>query len=109
MRIDFPNIDEVAKPHLRGGEKDTMMKKVEFGPSRVMTIRLVPGASIGEHTHEEDCEVFYFLSGCGKCLYDGKWEPVEPGTAHYCPKGHSHSLVNSGDEDLVLFAAVIAQ
>ena len=109
MLINFPNIHEVVKPHLRGGEKDTYMKKVEFGASRTMIIRLEPGASIGEHTHEQDCEVFYYLSGHAKCLYDGKWEPVEPGTAHFCPKGHSHSLVNSGDEDLVLFAAVIEQ
>lgn len=109
MLISFPNIDELAKPHLRNGEKTTFMKRVDFGASRVMIIRLEPGASIGEHTHEEDCEIFYYLSGKGKCLYDGKWEPVEPGTAHFCPKGHSHSLVNSGDEDLVLFAAVIEQ
>ncbi|MFR7893260.1 MAG: hypothetical protein ACLU38_03455 [Dysosmobacter sp.] len=39
-------------------------------------------------------------------LYDGVWEPVAPGTCHYCPKGHSHSLVNDGTEDLVTFAVV---
>ncbi len=109
MLINFSNIDEAVNHCFKGGEKDTCMKKAEFGDSRVMRIRLVPGASIGLHTHEDNCEVFYFLSGHGKCLYDGQWEPAEPGTAHYCPKGHSHSLVNSGDEDLVLFAAVIAQ
>ena len=51
-------------------------------------------------------EVMYFLSGTGKVLYDGVWEPVAPGTCHYCPKGHSHSLVNDGTEDLVTFAVV---
>ena len=109
MLIEFPKVDEVMEHHFKGGEKDTGMKRVSFGDSRVMIIRLEPGASIGEHTHSDNCEVFYFLSGSGKCLYDGQWEPVAAGNAHYCPKGHSHSLVNTGDEDLVLFATVIAQ
>ena len=109
MLISFPNIDEVIHDNFKGGEKQTGMKRVSFGDDRIMIIRLVPGASIGEHTHEDNCEVFYYLSGEGKCLYDGKWEPAAAGTAHFCPKGHSHSLVNSGDEDLVLFAAVIEQ
>ena len=109
MLINFPNIDETVEQHFKGGEKQVGRRVVHFGGNRVMILRLEPGASIGLHTHEDNCEVFYYLSGHGKCLYDGAWEPVEPGAAHYCPKGHSHSLVNSGDEDLVLFAAVIAQ
>lgn len=59
-----------------------------------------------KNTHETSSEVMYFLSGTGKVLYDGVWEPVAPGTCHYCPKGHSHSLVNDGTEDLVTFAVV---
>ncbi len=109
MLIQFPNIEETILPNFKGGEKQTAMKRVSFGDSRAMLVRLIPGASIGEHTHEDNCEVFYYLSGKGKCLYDGQWEPAEAGTAHYCPKGHSHSLVNDGEEDLVLFATVIAQ
>ena len=109
MLINFPNIDEVIHDNFKGGEKQTAMKRVSFGENRIMMIRLVPGASIGPHVHEDNCEVFYYLSGKGKCLYDDKWEPVTPGTAHFCPKGHRHSLVNTGDEDLVLFATVIEQ
>lgn len=39
-------------------------------------------------------------------LYDGAYEDVEAGVCHYCPKGHSHSLINNSDADLVFFAVV---
>ena len=48
--------------------------------NKIMRSVLAPGASIGLHTHETSSEVMYFLSGTGKVLYDGVWEPVAPGT-----------------------------
>jgi mannose-6-phosphate isomerase-like protein (cupin superfamily) len=33
-------------------------------------------------------------------------EYVEAGQCHFCPKGHSHSLINEGPEDLVFYATV---
>jgi len=39
-------------------------------------------------------------------LYDGEYEPVGPGTCHYCPNGHSHSLINDSGEDLIFFAVI---
>ena len=106
MLIDFASIEEKAIPHMRGGEREANMRIYADELGKIMRGRLVPGASIGLHTHETSSEVMYFLSGTGKVLYDGVWEPVAPGTCHYCPKGHSHSLVNDGTEDLVTFAVV---
>ena len=37
---------------------------------------------------------------------DGETIRISAGQAHYCPKGHSHSLRNDGDEDLVFFAII---
>ena len=71
--------------------------------------RLVPGASIGLHTHEAGSEIVYILSGEGKALYDGGQETLTAGDCHYCPKGHSHSLINGGGEDLVFFAVIPQQ
>ena len=53
-------------------------------------------------------ELLFILSGKGKALYDGEYEPVYAGICHYCPMGHSHSLINDSDEDLV-FCAVVPQ
>ena len=45
----------------------------------------------------------------GKVLMDGEYERVEAGVCHYCPKGHTHSLINDSDSDLVFFAVVAEQ
>ena len=50
--------------------------------------------------------MFYILSGTGKVLCDGVYEPLAPGCCHYCPKGHEHSLINDGGEDLVILAMI---
>ena len=77
--------------------------------NKIMRGRLIPGASIGLHTHETSSEIIYILSGTGKALYDGGEEALSPGDCHYCPKGHSHSLINDGDADLTFFAVVPEQ
>lgn len=109
MLFYFPNMEETNTEHFKGGEKFLAAKGVTFDGSRFTVGRLIPGATIGIHTHEDSCEVYYYLSGTGKCYYDGAWEPVSPGCVHFCPKGHSHGLANTGEEDLLFFAAVIPQ
>lgn len=109
MLISFPNIDELMTEHMKGGDKSVAVKSVTINGEKLMVGRLEPGASIGVHTHEDSCEVYYYLSGAGKCYYDGSWEPAIPGCAHFCPKGHTHGLKNTGDEDLIYFGAVCKQ
>jgi len=108
MIIDFPNMQEEAKPNFKGGEKEYNVKMIDVGPNKFMRGRLVPGASIGFHTHTEDQEVIYVLEGEGT-LVDENGNTVEkvlPGQAHYCAKDVSHSLTNQGDKDLIFFAVV---
>ena len=70
---------------------------------------LKPGATIGMHTHETSSEVIYILSGVGKVLCEGVYEPLAPGACHYCPKGTAHSLINDSDGDLEFLAIVPEQ
>lgn len=42
-------------------------------------------------------------------MCDGKEEILKPGVCHYCPKGGEHSIINTGEDDLVLFTAVPKQ
>ena len=76
---------------------------------KIMKGRLIPGASIGLHTHETNSEIIYVLEGQGKVLYDGAYETLSAGSCHYCPKGHAHSLINDSTADLVFFAVVPEQ
>ena len=110
MIIDFLTMNEEAKPNFKGGDKEYNVKMFNTDGNKVMRGRLVPGASIGYHTHTEDQEVIYILEGEGS-LVDSEGNVISkvlPGQATLCPKGESHSLVNKSDKDLLFFAVVTA-
>lgn len=106
MKLDFTQMEENAMPNFKGGELTTYGKLHVDDHNRIMQGRLTPGASIGLHTHTGSSEVVYILSGTGKAIYDGEEEKLGPGDCHYCPKGHTHSLINTGSEPLEFFAVV---
>ena len=60
----------------------------------------------GDYDTFDGITVGTFLSGTGVCLDDGAEVPVGPGLCHYCPRGHSHSVVNTGTEPLVILGIV---
>lgn len=109
MTLDLNSMKEEEFPNFKGGEKSFYAKMFFDGKNRIMKGRLVPGSSIGLHTHETSSEILIVLSGKGKMLFDDGEEILTEGQAHYCPKGHSHSLINDGTEDLVFFAVVPEQ
>ena len=106
MNIDFGSMSPDIKEDFKGGKGRLSMKASDDGNVRIMELTLEPGASIGMHTHEGDCEIVYILSGTGKAIYDGGEERLTPGICHYCPEGHSHSIMNDGTEELRFFAVV---
>lgn len=110
MLVDFSNIETTVIPNMRGGEKQVSAQMYTDSLNKIMKGHLIPGATIGMHTHETSSEIIYILSGKGKILYDDGCEPLEAGSCHYCPKGHAHSLINdSTEEDLCFFAVVPEQ
>jgi mannose-6-phosphate isomerase-like protein (cupin superfamily) len=62
---------------------------------------LKPGSGIGLHEQKED-EIYYVLSGTGTMTLDGKSVNVTPGTAVLTRTGSSHSLKQTGRDDLVI-------
>jgi len=106
MLIGFDNMQETHVPHMRGGEKEAYLRVCDDGLCKIVQGRLVPGGTVGLHTHETDSETIYILSGTGKVLCDGVYEPLQAGSCHYCAKGHEHSLINDSDEDLCFFAVI---
>ncbi len=106
MYIDFENMQTKSLPNFKGGEKTFFADMFDGGNAKIMRGRLESGASIGFHTHEDNCEVIFILGGKGKVKYDDTEEKLSVGSCHYCPKGHSHSLINDSDEDLIFFAVV---
>lgn len=109
MIIDFNEIEEKINPNFKGGEKAFNAKIIGDTLNKIIHGRLEKGASIGLHTHETNSEIIYILQGTGTVLYDDTTETVTAGMCHYCPKGHSHSLMNHADEDLIFFAVIPEQ
>jgi mannose-6-phosphate isomerase-like protein (cupin superfamily) len=62
---------------------------------------LKPGSGIGLHEQKED-EIYYVLSGTGTMTLDGKTVSITPGTAVLTRTGSSHSLKQTGSDDLVI-------
>ncbi len=65
---------------------------------------LHPGAGVGHHEQRED-EVYYVLSGKGVMTVDGKDIEMTAGTAVLTRPGSSHSLKQTGPDDLVMLIA----
>ena len=82
MIFDLKNEKPEILPNFKGGEKYLIAKMHFDGVNRILHGTLVPGATIGEHTHDVNSEIIYFLSGRGYMLYDGEKQPVEAGMCH---------------------------
>ena len=106
MVIDFTKMEEKCLPNFKGGEKEYNAKMFDDEYNKIMKGRLIPGASIGFHTHTENCEVIYVIEGNGTMINDEGSDKVEAGKCYYCPKGQGHSLVNDSDKELIFFAVV---
>lgn len=116
MNIDFKNIDLTVFPNFKGGEKEFAANMFFDGTNRIFKGKLIPGATIGMHAHDDSCEVIFILEGSGAVV---ELEPgaesetvsaVSAGDCLYCPKGHSHSLQNTSESgDLVFYAVVPKQ
>ena len=109
MKINFNTIQRIAKPNFKGGEKEYNVKMFSDDMNKIMDGLLVPGASIGLHTHDTSSEIIFITSGSGKAIYDGTEERLSAGDCHYCPKGHEHTLINDGTADLTFLAVVPEQ
>ena len=46
------------------------------------------------------------LKGSALFQYDDHQERVSEGQVHYCPSGHSHSMLNDTEEDVEYFTVV---
>lgn len=116
MKIRFDEMEVTVLPQFKGGEKEFAANMFFDGTNRIFKGTLVPGATIGMHTHDDSCEVIFVLEGNGTVVERSpKSEketitPVSAGDCLYCQKGHTHSLRNTAEEgDLVFYAVVPKQ
>ena len=116
MKIRFDEMEVTVLPQFKGGEKEFAANMFFDGTNRIFKGRLIPGTTIGMHTHDDSCEVIFILEGSGTIVEDQSSQdqevviPVSAGDCLYCQKGHTHSLRNTAEEgDLVFYAVVPKQ
>ena len=102
-----------VRTNMRGGagavKLEHWFKPESFGARVRLCARMTlePGASIGNHAHEAEDEIYLILSGAGRTLENGEWVPVRAGDAILIGKGGSHSIENTGSEPLVVAAVIM--
>ena len=106
MIINYTKITEESLMGFKGGNGQLDTRNFVDANNKIMMSRLKPGANIGYHSHEQNSEIIYILSGEGHFEYDDTIEQVKAGDVHYCPMGHSHAFYNDGTDDLAYFAIV---
>ena len=99
---------------IRNGIGETEQRKIIvsddelYGKGRLFNLMIIePGNSIGEHAHEGDNEIFYFLEGTGEYNDNGTIVEVGPGDTTICSDGELHGLKNTGDVPLEFIALIL--
>ena len=98
MRIDFNEIDSVTFPGMNNGTGMMSARMYNDDSYRIIPTAIHPGGSIGNHKQNSGDDMNYIISGTGK---------LKPGVMHICPQGSEHSIVNTGEEDLVMLTIVV--
>ncbi|MCM8774793.1 MAG: cupin domain-containing protein [Candidatus Omnitrophica bacterium] len=114
MMIKRKNQQEMeVRKNMRGGPGEVTLRHY-FKPEEITArtrlcaeLRLPPGAGIGIHDHTGEDEIYIIQRGQGKVTDGGKEVEVEAGDAILTGKGASHSIQNSGHEDLIVTAVIM--
>lgn len=61
---------------------------------------LPPGCAVTPHQHAQIEEIYYIVSGLGLMTVGDEAREVKAGDAVYIPRGHRHTLANTGSEPM---------
>lgn len=101
------------RENLRGGEgalafHDFLLTDESFGTGKLFSRTEIPaGASIGEHRHDGEFEIYYVLAGTVEALDGGVWQTMRRGDMHLCASGESHALRNSSAEEAQVLMLIL--
>jgi len=100
------HIDDVLKENpLPAGEKSQLIKIAEDDTISVFVVRMMPGAELGPHYHQEHDEIEYVIRGTAQLLVNDKWVDIKPGSIHFNPMRKVHAARNHSNEALIVLIA----
>ena len=113
MYIGPKDHEFVVNNKMRGGKGDVYMEHIGVAGKNLPSsyrifaqINIPVGASIGEHMHEKESEIYYILKGHGTVNDSGKMVQVGVGDT-IVTDNDFHSIENTGDEELSMIAIVV--
>lgn len=92
---------------MNGGTGEMSAKMFMDEQGKIIPCVIHAGGSIGLHSHPTNDDINYIISGTGKAICDGKEELLEAGNCHVCKMGSEHSILNTGEDDLVMLTVVV--
>lgn len=106
-RLEDVGSGKTFAPHPRSVTKILVGNKSKICPSDKFDFLISifdPGGSVEIHSHENTGteHVFYILKGKGTVMLDGEKHIVEAGTTIWIPSDAKHSLLNNGDEPILM-------
>ena len=107
MLVDFNAIDEMTIPGMNNGTGSMTARMFDNEKYRIIPTTIHPRGSIGTHTQTSGDDLNYIIAGVGKAICDGIEEDLKPGVMHLCPKDSEHSIINTGEDDLVMLTIVV--
>ena len=105
-------IPEVAESVRGGSGLVSAHKLLDLFPGSAIKsmglVRLEPGASIGEHSHDGDEDFYYCIAGTGIVVDNGVEHAFTPGSLQITRDGESQAIKNTGETELVFLGALVA-
>lgn len=107
MLINFNEMQEHKFPGMNNGTGEMSAKMFMSEKGKIIPCSIHAGGSIGMHSHTTSDDINYIISGTGKAICNGEEETLEAGVCHICTKGSEHSIINTGNDDLVMLTIVV--
>jgi mannose-6-phosphate isomerase-like protein (cupin superfamily) len=104
MSVKQMNVNETEVKQILGGPIRIFFTKETVGSDDLLFLMgdFAPGEGLEHHDHPTQEEVYYVVSGTGTVWYgeDKKVTKIGPGDALWIPRAVTHSVKNTGSEQL---------
>lgn len=83
---------------VKAAAENTDFRRVVFTGqnSQLVLMSIPPGGEVGQETHKDVEQIFYFQWGTGEAILDGVTTPVVPGDVVVVTPGTQHNFRNTG-------------
>ncbi len=105
------SIDELKSDNVRGGKGKAnifnLIKDYQVDITYVGVVELEPLATIAEHTHLDDRELYFVIEGEGVFIENGEKNYIKRGYYGAINRGDSHGIENTSKTEKLKIVAIV--